>query len=44
MDIPETEQQAVSAEQIEGVPAIRAALPSSAPTSSAWRTPWPVRR
>lgn len=28
MDIPETEQQAVSAEQIEGVPAIRAALPS----------------
>ena len=27
MDIPETEQQAVSAEQIEGVPAIRAALP-----------------
>lgn len=28
MDIPETEQQTVSAEQIEGVPAIRAALPS----------------
>ena len=27
MDIPETEQQTVSAEQIEGVPAIRAAVP-----------------
>ena len=27
MDIPETEQQAVSAEQIEGVPAIKAAVP-----------------
>jgi hypothetical protein len=27
MDIPETEQQSVSAEQIEGVPAIKAAVP-----------------
>jgi hypothetical protein len=27
MDIPETEQQTVSADQIEGVPAIRAAIP-----------------
>lgn len=31
MDIPETEQQSVSAEQIEGVPAIRAVIPGLGP-------------